>query len=80
MSKHCRTHCCVLHGCKYGHDYCPVENGTEVQEYTCPQCESPKSCREQAAEMIRNAKRQEELEYKIKEAYPEKTEILYSDW
>lgn len=31
-------HCCVLHGCKYGDDDCPVEKGHVEQEYICEQC------------------------------------------
>ncbi len=33
------THCCILHGCKYGDDNCPVENGEVEQEYTCEYCD-----------------------------------------
>lgn len=33
------SHCCVDHGCKYGDDECPVENGTDVQEYPCWLCD-----------------------------------------
>jgi hypothetical protein len=32
-------HCCVLHGCKYGDDDCPVETGAKEQSYSCEQCE-----------------------------------------
>ena len=34
----CRTHCCVLHGCKYGHEDCPVTNAIIKQEYLCEYC------------------------------------------
>ena len=27
-----RTHCCILHGCKYGDDDCPVVSG-EIRLY-----------------------------------------------
>ena len=33
-----RTHCCVLHGCKYGDEDCPVANGEIKQDYTCESC------------------------------------------
>ena len=33
------THCCILHGCKYGDDDCPVVNGLTKQKYICEQCE-----------------------------------------
>ena len=33
-----RTQCCVLHGCKYGDEDCPVENGEIKQDYTCESC------------------------------------------
>lgn len=32
------THCCVLHGCKYGNDDCPVVNGQIKQTYQCEGC------------------------------------------
>lgn len=37
MSVH-TTHCCVIHGCKYGEDDCPVALGQEKQEYPCEYC------------------------------------------
>jgi len=34
------THCCILHGCKYGnHDNCPVCQGLIKQEYLCEDCD-----------------------------------------
>lgn len=33
-----RTHCCKIHGCKYGDPECPVENGAIKQEYPCEDC------------------------------------------
>jgi len=37
-----QTHCCVLHGCKYGHDDdgCPVVACQIDQEYVCEDCDS----------------------------------------
>ena len=32
------AHCCVLHGCKYGADNCPVTNGVVKQKYPCAWC------------------------------------------
>jgi len=32
------THCCTIHGCKYGHVDCPVELGLVKQEYPCEYC------------------------------------------
>lgn len=41
MNKHrsCPTHCCQIHGCKYGFDDCPVETG-KIIGYTgkCENC------------------------------------------
>jgi hypothetical protein len=35
-----QTHCCVLHGCKYGDDEnCPVFTGEVEQLYTCEYCD-----------------------------------------
>lgn len=32
------THCCVVHGCKYGDKDCPVEEGTHQQTGPCESC------------------------------------------
>lgn len=32
------AHCCWKHGCKYGHDDCPVEDGKLAQKYPCETC------------------------------------------
>jgi len=32
------SHCCVLHGCKYGDTDCPVVNKEADQEYVCETC------------------------------------------
>lgn len=33
-----RTHCCVLHGCKYSDHDCPVSNRIIVQDHPCESC------------------------------------------
>lgn len=34
-----RTHCCFMHGCKYGdHTTCPVTTGKVMQAYACEDC------------------------------------------
>lgn len=38
MSSVHSSHCCVLHGCKYGEESCPVVIKTEAQEYPCEWC------------------------------------------
>lgn len=35
----CSTHCCVYHGCKYGHADCPVCSAEIVQVYPCEDCD-----------------------------------------
>lgn len=30
--------CCVTHGCNFGDESCPVENGSVKQQKPCPQC------------------------------------------
>lgn len=32
------THCCAVHGCKYGDRGCPVVSGEIRQEYACEDC------------------------------------------
>lgn len=34
------THCCVIHGCKYGDEDCPVVTKEVKQEYLCEECDS----------------------------------------
>ena len=46
------THCCVLHGCKYGDDDCPVEDGSAQQEFLCEEC--PRNLAE-AEHLVREA-------------------------
>ena len=38
----CRTHCCVLHGCKYGDSRCPVVKREVKQAYPCMDCTNNK--------------------------------------
>ena len=33
-----RTHCCIIHGCKYGELDCPVVNEEVEQAYPCEDC------------------------------------------
>ena len=33
------THCCSMHGCKYGNKECPVEFGDVKQKYACEVCD-----------------------------------------
>lgn len=32
------NHCCIIHGCKYGDEDCPVERGKVKQAYLCEDC------------------------------------------
>lgn len=32
-------HCCIIHGCKYGHPDCTVTTGRAPQSYSCESCE-----------------------------------------
>lgn len=34
-----QTHCCIIHGCKYGDEDCPVELGLLTQESPCEHCD-----------------------------------------
>lgn len=36
------SHCCALHGCKYGDENCPVVLKTHKQEYDCESCDYDK--------------------------------------
>ena len=39
------THCCLMHGCKYNDDSCPVEDGDYAQDYPCEFCVDPEEAR-----------------------------------
>ena len=34
-----QTHCCLLHGCKYGDEGCPVVLKIIEQKYPCEDCD-----------------------------------------
>jgi hypothetical protein len=34
-----KQHCCVVHGCKYGDEFCPVVEGKIKQNHPCMDCE-----------------------------------------
>jgi len=34
------SHCCIIHGCKYGDEKCPVVIGIFKQDYPCEECMS----------------------------------------
>lgn len=34
------THCCFIHGCKYGDEDCPVSTGEREQEFLCEECDA----------------------------------------
>lgn len=53
------THCCVLHGCKYGDSDCPVATEDAVQEYACEWCPTEDSIRE-AEDRLATVKREVE--------------------
>ena len=36
--KSCQSHCCEKHGCKYGHEDCPVVLGEVEQDHPCEAC------------------------------------------
>ena len=41
LSKDVHTeHCCMLHGCKYGNEDCPVALRTKRQSYPCERCQA----------------------------------------
>lgn len=32
------NHCCMLHGCKYGNEDCPVQDGPPFDQIACQDC------------------------------------------
>jgi hypothetical protein len=55
------THCCSLHGCKYGNSNCPVVLGTHAQEYGCEDCVHPDIIRERIADLTKQLEHVEGL-------------------
>lgn len=46
------THCCSLHGCKYGKDKnCPVASGERKQKYLCESCTPAEELEKQIARL-----------------------------
>lgn len=52
------THCCVIHGCKYGENNCVVTQGTHVQAYLCEFCSN---VLEEVDEVVEEIRRVTEL-------------------
>lgn len=50
----CKSHCCELHGCKYGHAGCPVVNREVKQDYPCEFCPDVEDV-EDAVKVMREA-------------------------
>lgn len=66
------THCCVLHGCKYQEEDCPVTNRLIPQQYICESCDwdGLKSVEhiqeyEEVLKKIRNAKANHETTIQV---------------
>lgn len=46
------THCCALHGCKYGYkSNCPVVAGEHAQEFRCEECPTVAELKQQMEEL-----------------------------
>lgn len=61
------SHCCLMHGCKYGDEDCPVVTGEAVQEYTCESCDYAgiKSVTEMARQMKLQKPGQKKIEISV---------------
>jgi len=75
------THCCYLHGCKYGYDDCPVSTGEVKQEYVCEYCsdEGYKEVKEITSLIGKKMIDKEELESLI-ERYKEELRHIKEDF
>ena len=65
MTQHylsCQSHCCFRHGCKYGHDRCPVTTKEVAQDYPCEECNDEYSDVEVFKKMLEHAKIDYEIE------------------
>ena len=61
----CETHCCILHGCKYGDDDCPVCLGIIKQKFLCDLCRDNISRNSRNSSDIENANQPRELNANI---------------
>lgn len=49
--KPCQSHCCALHGCKYGYEDCPVAMQRLEQDYYCERCPTLEELQAQQKEL-----------------------------
>lgn len=60
------THCCEIHGCKYGSNYvCPVYRRQEEQEVICEQCFDARDIPAQILELQEEYDRVQEIKVRI---------------
>ena len=64
------SHCCVVHGCKYGEKECPVVQKQAKQEYLCEYCS------EDGFDTLEDVENFIELKKQVEEAKESKTENL----
>mgnify|MGYP001028122801 CR=1 FL=1 len=57
-----QTHCCAIHGCKYGDTDCPVKLRQTPQDYTCETCD------DSGFQNVEQIKEQLEVEKAVKAA------------
>lgn len=72
------SHCCVMHGCKYREDDCPVVNKVVEQEYVCEVCydfEEIRSLKE-FRERLQLYQEVEELKKEIEQCEREEKETI----
>lgn len=59
------SHCCKVHGCKYGDEDCPVEMGEVEQRFECDNCEADKRERDEIIAKYEDPLRSYEVELGI---------------
>ena len=72
------THCCVMHGCKYREDDCPVVNEIVEQEYVCETCSDYEGIQslEDLKEHLQLYQEVEELKKEIEQCEREEKETI----
>lgn len=72
------SHCCVMHGCKYGEKDCPVVNDVVEQKYVCETCSDYEGIQnlEDLKEHLQLYQEVEELQKKIEQCEKEGQETI----
>jgi len=70
------THCCIIHGCKYGDSDCPVSLGEAPQVFPCEDCDTDLIISLEGFEEVARLKEFELKYYRLLKKYKELIESI----